>query len=362
MKRLFTLLLLVLLATTALSAHAQNEFNIINALERDPDQRFTSLLTALENAGLTALLEGGEFTLLAPTNGSFRTLADRLEITEGALLADAELMGEVLPYHVLSGSVTFADFEEIAGQRNDGQATVRALNGERIRLEVDANANSALINFGEASFVELDLQSDNGVIHVINNVLIPGGDVEILSSGEIVLETSDPDPTATEEVLFAEDVLEGTIGEIIAESDEFSVLAEAIAGEPFFADLLNDPEREWTLFAPTDEAIGKAAVSAGLTRDELLESPLMDEILLYHLFGRILTVEDLAELSGDFVATELEGGAVLFLVVGEGDDASVTLNGIVEVLQADIIADNGVIHAIDNVLLPIEALEEFGLN
>ncbi|MEM6281297.1 MAG: fasciclin domain-containing protein [Chloroflexota bacterium] len=362
MKRLFTLLLLVLLATAAPGANAQDEFTLIDALERDPDQRFTALLTALETAGLTALLESGEFTLLAPTNGTFRTLAVELDMTEDELLADAELLSAVLPYHVLSGRVSFADFEEIASQRNDGQATVRALSGDRIRLEVDANADSAIINFGEASFIELDLQSDNGIIHVINNVLIPG-DIEVLSSGEVVLESSSDEPeiAGTEEALFTEDILEGTIGEILAENDELSLMQAALAEDAFFADLLNDPEREWTLFVPTDEAFGKAAVSAGLTREDLIDSPLLDEILLYHLFSDVRTVEDLAEVSGDFVATQLEGGAVLFVVIGEDDDASVTLNGVVEVIQADIIADNGVIHVIDNVLLPIEALEAFGL-
>jgi transforming growth factor-beta-induced protein len=355
MKRLFVVLLLCL---TAVSVHAQDEFTLIDALENDPDQRFTSLLTALNTTGLTALLENGEFTLLAPTSGAFRTLADSLEIEEDELLADADLLGDVLPYHLLNGSVLFADIEALSQERNDGLASIRTVSGQRIRLQVDINANTALINDGAASFVELNLEADNGIIHVINNVLLPTG---AASTNDDTDMATLPDPTATEEALFANGEPSGNIVEILAESNEFTVLAAALEAASLTEILTDpDPDRQWTLFAPTDEAFGKALVSIGISEDDLLENDLLDEILLYHLFDEVLTTEELSGRNGDYTATQLAGGAVLFTVIGEDEDVQVTLNGIVDVLQADIIADNGVIHAIDNVLLPIEALEAFG--
>lgn len=120
---------------------------------------FTTLATALEAAGLVETLKGeGPFTVFAPTDSAFAQLPDgALE----SLLADPEKLSKVLTYHVVPGKVTSADVIAL-----DSASTV---NGKA--LPIDAEDGRVMI--GDASVIQTDIQATNGVIHVIDAVLLP---------------------------------------------------------------------------------------------------------------------------------------------------------------------------------------------
>ena len=126
------------------------------------DGRFGTLLTAINDAGLAdSLQQNAPFTLFAPTDDAFAALpdADRTNI-----LGNADMLKNLLLYHVVPGEVTTATLTA------DGQATT--LEGTDITVTSEANGNVSL-NDGQANVAEADLAATDGVVHVIDGVLLP---------------------------------------------------------------------------------------------------------------------------------------------------------------------------------------------
>jgi uncharacterized surface protein with fasciclin (FAS1) repeats len=123
------------------------------------DSRFTTLVTALKAAGLVDTLNGaGPFTVFAPTNAAFAKLpAGTLE----AVLADKKLLTSILLYHVTGGKLLASDVVNLSG--------IDTLNG---RVSVTVNKDGVFLN-GNVKVIITDIQATNGVIHVIDSVLIP---------------------------------------------------------------------------------------------------------------------------------------------------------------------------------------------
>jgi uncharacterized surface protein with fasciclin (FAS1) repeats len=119
---------------------------------------FETLLTALDAATLTETLQGeGPFTVFAPTDAAFAALpAGTLE----ALLADTEALTAVLTYHVVAGRAMAADVS--------GVASVTTLQGGALAVSTEDG-----VSIGEASVITADIEAANGVIHVIDTVLVP---------------------------------------------------------------------------------------------------------------------------------------------------------------------------------------------
>jgi uncharacterized surface protein with fasciclin (FAS1) repeats len=122
---------------------------------------FTTLATALEAAGLVETLQGeGPYTVFAPTDAAFEDLPD------GALdelLADPEALSDVLLYHVVEGEVPASDVVELDGQ------SVATVNGAEVEVSVDGEA----VQVNEAGVTQTDIAASNGIIHVIDAVLLP---------------------------------------------------------------------------------------------------------------------------------------------------------------------------------------------
>jgi uncharacterized surface protein with fasciclin (FAS1) repeats len=119
---------------------------------------FSTLLTAVEAAGLTETLKGeGPFTVFAPTDAAFAALPDG---TVEALLADPEALTAVLTYHVVSGKAMAADVA--------GMDAVTTLQGGSLAVSTADG-----VRIGDARVVSADVEASNGVIHVIDTVLIP---------------------------------------------------------------------------------------------------------------------------------------------------------------------------------------------
>lgn len=272
------------------------------------NEDFSTLAAALELTGLDAPLdEQGPYTVFAPTNAAFDALPDGVL---DDLLADPDALAEVLLYHVVPGSffaedvVTF-DF-------------LTTLLGQDIQIEV---TDAGVILNGEAMVTVTDVAASNGVVHVIDAVLIP-----------------EPTPP--------------TITEIVNANEDFSTLGVAL--EITGLDALLDAPGTYTVFAPTNAAF--EALPDGVL-DALVNDPdTLSGVLAYHAAGEVLFAADVVALDS---ITTLNGQDITVEVI----DGNVVLNGVAMVVTPDIEASNGVVHVIDAVLIPPEpTIETLVLN
>ncbi|QRN86659.1 fasciclin domain-containing protein [Clostridia bacterium] len=158
MKKRFTMLLtlvfIIMLSTPALAATG----DIVDIASGD--ENFSILVTALQEAELVGALQGeGPFTVFAPTNDAFAALLEALDITAADLLAQPDL-ADVLLYHVVSGKIMSTDLTD------DMMATT--LQGESLTINLD---DGVMVNSSKVTTA--DIEATNGVIHVIDAVLVP---------------------------------------------------------------------------------------------------------------------------------------------------------------------------------------------
>jgi transforming growth factor-beta-induced protein len=127
---------------------------------------FTILVAAVQAAGLVDTLSGdGPFTVFAPTDDAFADLLEVLGVTAEELLADTELLTAVLTYHVIAGEVPSTTVVTLDGQ------TAATVNGADVTISVEGDA----VQVNEANVVAVDVAASNGIIHVIDSVLLPPG-------------------------------------------------------------------------------------------------------------------------------------------------------------------------------------------
>ena len=325
-------------------------------------ENHTTLETAVVAAGLVETLSGeGPFTVFAPTDDAFNALP---EGTLDAVLADMDLLTSILTHHVAGGSVYSTDL-------SDGMM-VTTLNGTELMVTIDDNG----VMIDNAMVTVADIAADNGVVHVIDAVLIPEDGCEddnetidelfgamFVNDCEALVEylmtnynyteyqacNWDGQPMFSLDTSISEicecscqDVEEETITvvDIIANSENHNTLEYAL-GEAGFIEYLSG-EGPFTVFAPTDDAfdaLPEGTLDAVLTDFELLAS-----ILKYHVVTESVYSTD---LSDGMMVTTLEGSDLTVTIDENGvmiNDAMVTV--------ADIEADNGVVHVIDAVLIP----------
>lgn len=261
---------------------------------------FKTLAAALQAAGLVDTLKGkGPFTVFAPTDEAFAKLP--AGTVENLLKPEnRDLLRTILTYHVVQGQVLAADVKP---------GPVTTVSGQRFQVVVK-DGKVTLDGIGaDATVTATDIRASNGVIHVIDRVILPS-DKDIIQ-------------IATAAGSFT----------TLARALEVTGLVEALRGKGPF-----------TVFAPTDEAFAK--LPAG-TLDNLLKpenrQQLTDILLLHVVPSRVFSD---AAARGATVKT-LQGGSV----TTKSEAGKVTVNG-ATVLNADIEASNGVIHVIDTVILP----------
>ena len=277
---------------------AQVSNTVVDVIVNSEDH--TLLEAAVGAAGLVDALSGeGPFTVFAPTDEAIVALTEALEITAEELLALPNL-GDILSYHVVGASAYAADL-------SDGQM-IETLVGEDVTVSI--TADGVFIN--DAQVTVADIAADNGVVHVIDAVLLP------------------PAPPTN------------TVVDIIVNSEDHTLL-EAAVGAAGLVDALS-AEGPFTVFAPTDEAIVALTEALEITAEELLALPNLGDILQYHVVG------------ASAYAADLSDGQMIETLVGEDVTVSITTDGVfindAQVTVADIAADNGVVHVIDAVLLP----------
>ena len=260
----------------------------------DGDDRFETLVSALEAADLVDTLKGeGPYTVFAPTDDAF----DKLPAgTLDALLDDIPTLKDILLYHVVAGELTAEEIEE--------RTSASTLLGEDVSFSVA----DATVMVNDSEVVDADIQCSNGVIHAIDTVLSPPENIVDTAAGD----------------------------------GRFDILVTAL-GAADLADTLKG-EGPYTVFAPTDDAFDQ--LPAGTVAALLEDTSALTDILLYHVVAGELRASEVAELTfattllGEDVSISVTNGTVMV------DDA--------EVVEADILCTNGVIHAIDAVLLPPE--------
>lgn len=134
--------------------------NILETLEAD--ERFTTLLTAVRAAGLEDALRGSDIlTGFCPTNAAFEKLANDSKVDLETLLVDRELLTKILTDHVAAGNMSLADLSQ--------QSRVTTLQGTSVDLVMDGDT----LKVDNATIIEADIEASNGVVHVIDTVLLP---------------------------------------------------------------------------------------------------------------------------------------------------------------------------------------------
>ncbi len=296
--------------------------------------QFSTLVAAVEAAGLGDTLAGeGPFTVLAPTDAAFDAAFDALGISAEELLADTDTLTQILTYHVLGQA---ADSQLVASLDGQEVATVQ---GEPIMVSVDGGT----ISINEAQVVSADLAADNGIVHVINGVLLPPSVAGALGGAM-------DDTTTTTEAPADPTIAEIVVEQASGDPAEFTILLAAVqAADPAVLDALSDPDQELTVFAPTDEAFANLLAELGVTAEELLANPDLTNILLYHVAPGIFLAEDVVGAAPIEALPTLLEGSTLAIAVADG---GVIINDSSNVISTDIIAGNGVIHVIDAVLVP----------
>ncbi len=251
---------------------------------------FETLAKALKAAGMVEVLKGkGPFTVFAPTDEAFAKLP------EGALeglLKDLPKLRAILRYHVVPGRVTAADVIKLT--------SAKTVLGQSVTI-----SHASPVKIDGALVTKTDIHCANGVIHVIDSVLMPKDDVL----------------------------------DVAAKAGSFKTLLKAVEAAGL-ADTLRG-EGPFTVFAPTDAAFSK--LPAG-TLEGLLKDPArLKGILLYHVLPARKMAADVAGMDK---AKTAQGQHVRI-------DASdgVKVDG-ANVVKTDVPAANGVIHVIDAVLLP----------
>jgi transforming growth factor-beta-induced protein len=276
------------------------------------DGRFTTLVAAVQAAGLAETLSGdGPFTVFAPTDDAFAALP--AGTVESLLLPEnKQQLSDILLYHVVAGNVMAADVVAL-----DGQMVDTALEGKQIAIKTDMG--NVYLN-ENVKVIITDIETSNGVIHVVDAVLLPPAD-------EAAMEKMDIVDTA---------VADGRFTTLVA-AVQAAGLVDTLKGEG-----------PYTVFAPTDEAF--AALPAGTVESLLLpeNKQQLTDILLYHVVPGKLMAADVVALDGQSVETALEGQSISIKVDGD----KVFLNDTVQIIITDIETSNGVIHVIDAVLLP----------
>jgi transforming growth factor-beta-induced protein len=279
---------------------------------------FSALVAAADKAGLVGALSdpSANLTVFAPTDAAFGTLATRLGFADATAMVtalDSATLAKILQYHVLpvrqsaaelsAGSATPATLYEFKGA--PATLALTTTSGVQIR--------DAVLN--QATVTAADVQASNGVIHAVDSVLVPPGVLTVVQMAQ------------------ANPIFSTLVQAVVAAN-----LAGTLGGAGPF-----------TVFAPTDAAFGATLAELSLTAADLLASPDLAAILTYHALGSEVRAADVVALPKPAAVITLQGttftvDAALDLIDGR--------NRVANLVATDVEASNGVIHVIDNVLLP----------
>ncbi len=310
--------ILFIAITTFIAVSCDGDDNNGNVIDNDTgsivdfvseNEDYSSLLAALQVTGLDTSLAGtGPFTVFAPNNAAFETFLN------GTALEDVpvDTLTELLLNHVISQSL---DSNQLAALDTGyiSTLTTEETSGSNISMYVDTS--SGVVLNGQSAVTTADITLDNGIIHTIDTV------IEIPTL--VTFATSNPALTSL----------------VAALTDE---------GNTTFTDLLSNTNQDFTVFAPTNNAF--TSFLDGNTIEDV-DNDMLAQILSNHVVPDAVAVS--TSLSNTYVntAATFQGDALgLPLSLYVNTDSGVTLNGVSDVVIADIIASNGVVHVVNNVI------------
>lgn len=292
-----------------------SESTIVNIAAAD--ERFTTLVAALGATGLDTVLasETDTFTVFAPTDAAFEAMGSA-NVT--ALLGDLDNLTEILQQHV----ITDAAVDAVTAYSLSGN-TATTVGGAEVPISISSKRE---LRVGGAKVIIADIHASNGVIHVIDTVIVGAAGL--------------PTPTLN-------------IAEIATAAGGFEILLELLS-EAGLDGALTDADKSFTVFAPTDAAFQKLGV---FPLAFLLGNPaILADTLLYHVYADSVVLADgaisvaasdqsILEMAN--ATAEKSGGRTALSL----SDTGLTVN-LASVTSANVMASNGVIHVIDNVMLP----------
>jgi len=268
--------------------------NLVQTLVNDPNE--STLVSLVTQAGLASALSTGTYTIFAPTDAAFSAVP---QATLNSLSANTTALGDLLKYHVITGSVRKSDVTN--------ELTVATLAGDKLRLNIYSHNN--VVTVEGVPITNFDEMADNGVIHTTSGVLMP-------PSGSVV--------------------------DTVINNPDFSTLLAAVTAAGLVDALKAD---HLTVFAPTNAAFAKLP-SADLQK--LLDNPdRLKDVLTYHVIDHTLYSAGL--YNRELPHSEDSHHDRLLIHVRSGE---VSINNDIKVTTADISTTNGVVHVIDHVLIP----------
>ncbi|OMP31015.1 fasciclin domain-containing protein [Mangrovimonas sp. DI 80] len=308
--------------------------NIVQTAASNDD--LSSLVSALtvadQNADsdlIGALSGDGPFTVFAPTNDAFSDLLGSLDnfnsLSDFDTEEERELLGTILQYHVIAGAAA------MSSDLSDGQ-TITTLQGENITVNIDGGVSISDATSTEANVTTANVEATNGVIHIIDKVLLPQEIIDVINQGTLV--------------------------DIVVGAENLSILEDVVVKVGLVETLNSDGP--FTVFAPTNDAFVALLDSLGDDYNSLddfdteEEIDLLRNIVLYHVLAANVLSTDLSETTVEtaFAGNSLDvipsGGTY---VIGDASDTNANITAV------DILASNGVAHIIDKVLLPQAAID-----
>ena len=282
----------------------------LSTIDQAAQQRgFTALLAAASKAGLAAPLadSSSQLTVFAPTNAAFNNLAIALGFADASAMVNAlpaTVLKDILSYHVLASRKTAADL--IAGPA--AQPTLYSFQGQPATVSFSASGGARLTDavLTTANVTTADVGARNGIIHVVDKVLVPPGVLNVVQMAQL-------NPN-----------LSSLVSAVVSAN-----LQGSLAGPGPF-----------TVFAPANAAFAEAP--SGLTTQQLTT------VLTYHVLGSQVLASQIP--FGTPVAT-LSGQSIM---INSGTPTTIadTTATLARITATDIRASNGVIHLIDKVLIP----------
>lgn len=302
-KTIFTLMALIAIGVftlTSCNKDDNDDNNTANtaksiAATASADPQFSILVQALLKADLaTTLDKAGTYTVFAPTNTAFNALFTKLGVTGIDQLSD-DALRPILLYHVLGAKAVSS------GLSSSYVSTLSpAVGGRFVSLKVDV-MNGVKLN-SSANVTKADIMASNGVIHVIDQVLLPP-----------------------------------TVADIAVANSSFTTLVSALSGAGLVP-ALSDPKGTFTVFAPTNEAFAQLT---SVPED-------LKPILLYHVLASTVYANGVTTGYAKTLSNFMDHPMDMYINITSG----VKINNSASVVFADVVGTNGVIHVIDKVLLP----------
>ncbi len=275
---------------------------------------FTTLAAALQSAGLIDTLKGtGPFTVFAPTDAAFNKLPSGT-VEELLKPENKDLLTNILKYHVSDKKMMAKDITSMT--------SITMLNGETANIEVKGNK----VSIDGADIIITDIETSNGIIHVIDTIMVPGVDIKppaLMDKKEI--STADKDIIDTA-------IADGNFKTFITAVEAAGLKDTLKAAGPF------------TVFVPSDKAFAKLPKG---TLEDLLKPENKDkliDILKYHVADKKLMATDVSSMS----SLQMLNGKTAEISI---KNKKIDIDG-ANISSTDIMASNGVIHVIDDLMMP----------